>query len=810
MILTLLAITLEVPLISASTYTLTVESYVQKPWEGTATSFSIEIYVSPYGSLGGTAYTTLTDISGLNEGVQYSIKVPLSASYGSSDVVIFDHWEGDTDIISGPMADLEKIDTNGDGVLDEPYVVFTLLNPPGAGDKLVKAMYELQWGPLGEHLSFHVIWGPTGQRIALLNGEVDVLTDLTRPIDIDSLSAGLDGIEGTEDDNIISAITGFHMCYFGFNMRKAPFGPADGSNPGLALRQATAYLLFKDNLIATLFRYVAGRLDTFVPPAMAAWFNPDVTIYDYDSSQANSTLIAAGYTFDAAEDRWRDPSGALLPDINIMCPLFEVAPTSYSIASTLVEEMKNLKIWATLAPTDFWTLNVDVFQYHNFDMYFSGWKTLSRFPDYLYDFFHSSNDIEWGDNAPGIRNAELDEKLEVIKFSLDHAAKEEATMDAQVMLADLLPYIPVYSRNYFNAHRPDFHGLVLSPGYGVSNFWAFMEIHGPRESPIVKPPDYPIQGNRTIWTIGDKPESFNPATAGTTFAWDILGNVYNVYGPDSLLLMNPYTHKDIPWLAEDWIVEGPINTIAPNGGKIVNGMKITFDLTDTTVYWHDGEEFDANDVVFAWEFVRDDALPNFLSFWEYLIDTDAPDTKTAVAYLNTTSQWLLYEAANIAVIFPPQVWGPLKGTGAMNIMNFNPEQHLRSELGSYPAEAAYPWLTQVIGVGPWMFKSTTTDRIDTDLVAFDVRTHASGSNIPTLHFFKTTGEITELFVEMFYMIGDVSINGVVDIMDLARLGMKFLDTGLPGWVQEDVVKDGVINVLDLATSGKNYGKLREY
>lgn len=810
MILSLLAITLKVPLVSASTYTLTVESYIQKPWEDTATSFSIKIYLSSYGGLGGTPYTTPVNLSGLDEEVQYSIKVPLSASNSLSEVAIFDHWEGDTDIISGPMVNLEKIDTDGDGAVDEPYLLFTLLNPGGGGDKLVKAIYKLQWGSLSEHLSFHTVWGHTGQRIALLTREVDILTDLIQTLDIDLLSVGLDGIEGTEDDNIITSTPGFHMCYFGFNLRRAPFGPANGSNPGLALRQAIAYLLPKDTLIGSLFRYIAVRLDTFVPPALAAWYNPDVTIYYYNPSQANSTLIAAGYTFDTGQDRWRDPSGELLPDITVVCPLHEVADTSYSIASALVDEMNDLRIWATLAPMDFWQINVKVFQYHDFDMYFSCWRTLSRFPDFLYDFFHSSNDIEWGDNSPGIRNAELDEKLETIKFSLDHESKVEAAMDAQVMLADMLPYVPVYSRNYFNAHRPEFHGIVLSPGYGINNFWTYVSIHGPRLSPIVKPPDYLMQGNETIWTLGDAPESFNPATAGSSFAWDILGNIYNVYGPDSLLLLNPYTHKDIPWLAEDWTVEGPINTTAPNGGAIVNGMKITFSLTDATVYWHDGEEFDANDVVFAWEFVRDDELPNFLPFWEYLIDTDTPSSKTAVAYINTTSQWLLYEAANIAVMFPPQVWSPLKGTGATNIMNFNPEEHLRSELGSYPAEEAYPWLTQVIGVGPWILKSTSEDRMDTDLVAFDIRTHASGHAILSLHFFKTTGEIRELFAGMFYEIGDVSIDGVVDIMDLARIGMKITETGLPGWLQEDIVRDGVINVLDLATAGKNFGKQREY
>jgi len=802
----LLTLLFAVPFSSAAAYTQTVESYYKTSWGSTTTSLEIKVYISPWGSLGGTPYTTPIDITGLEEGTNYYLKVPLTAEAGGQGVVIYDRWEGDTNVIQGPQPDLEMIDTDGDGALDKAYLVSTLNNPIGGGDKLLKAMYKLQWGPQSEHMLFRTILGPTGQRIAMLNREVDILTDLIRTIDIDALVLGPDGIAGTSDDNKLTSTPAFHMCYFAFNLRKFPFGPVNGSNPGQALRQAIAYLLPKDALIGSLFKYIAVRLDSTVPPSFAAFYNPNVAIYDYNPAQASSTLYSAGYTFDTKNNVWKAPNGTALPTISIMSPLYEVAPTSFTIASRLVQEMNAIKLWAVHEPANFWAMNTKVFQYHDFDMYFSCWDQIGSAPDFLYDFFHSSNDVEWGDNSPGIRNDALDQVLETLKFSLNYNAQVEAAQNAQLELSIMLPYVPVYSRNYFNAHRPEFKSVILSPGYGIDNFWTFTNIRGPRISPIVKPPGYMVQGNETIWTIGDKPESFNPAYAGTVYAWQILGNVFNAYAFDSLIMTNPYDHTDMPWLADSWLVEGPINITAPNGGTIVNGMKITFTLTERTVYWHDGEVFDANDVVFSWEYVRNETIPNFMSFWVNLVDADAPDARTAVLYQNTTGLWLLYDAAIIGILFPPQVWNKVRddpNTLANEVLLYQPEKHPRPN-------AAYPWLTEVIGVGPWVFRDTSSDNYYTNIVAFDVRTHEPSSNMPNLHFFKTTGENQEMMLKMFYKMGDVSLNGKVDITDLSRLASKYGKRGTPGWRQEDVVTDGIINILDLATAGKNFGKQREY
>ena len=45
---------------------------------------------------------------------------------------------------------------------------------------------------------------------------------------------------------------------------------------------------------------------------------------------------------------------------------------------------------------------------------------------------------------------------------------------------------------------------------------------------------------------------------------------------------------------------------------------------------------------------------------------------------------------------------------------------------------------------------------------------------------------------------DVNGDGVVNIADVAAVGMRYGETGEPGWIPEDVNRDGVVNVSDVA------------
>jgi alpha-tubulin suppressor-like RCC1 family protein len=53
---------------------------------------------------------------------------------------------------------------------------------------------------------------------------------------------------------------------------------------------------------------------------------------------------------------------------------------------------------------------------------------------------------------------------------------------------------------------------------------------------------------------------------------------------------------------------------------------------------------------------------------------------------------------------------------------------------------------------------------------------------------------------------DVNGDHVVNILDLALVGMHWGEAGAPGWIQEDVNSDGVIGILDVAMLGVHWGE----
>jgi hypothetical protein len=52
----------------------------------------------------------------------------------------------------------------------------------------------------------------------------------------------------------------------------------------------------------------------------------------------------------------------------------------------------------------------------------------------------------------------------------------------------------------------------------------------------------------------------------------------------------------------------------------------------------------------------------------------------------------------------------------------------------------------------------------------------------------------------------MNVDGMIDIFDIACVGIHWGDTGSPGWIREDVVKDGVIDIEDLSAISVKFGE----
>ena len=80
---------------------------------------------------------------------------------------------------------------------------------------------------------------------------------------------------------------------------------------------------------------------------------------------------------------------------------------------------------------------------------------------------------------------------------------------------------------------------------------------------------------------------------------------------------------------------------------------------------------------------------------------------------------------------------------------------------------------------------------------------------PNVHFEVNDGMLSDfedisIIVNSTTLIGDVSQDGAVNILDMIRIGQHWGETGTAGWIPEDVNTDGAINTLDNIVVGQHW------
>lgn len=515
---------------------------------------------------------------------------------------------------------------------------------------------------------------------ALQMGDIDVLCGIYGGFPDLSFN---DIIKLDQEGFTITIAPWFHYCHFGFNMRKWPFMQDATGN---AFRHATAHLVPKEEIIEALFMYPWGnateRWDYLLASGQDAWLNPNIDKHPYSIDEAVSILSSAGYTFvdntptqglpssivsAGTEDHWLAPNGTQLPVIKVFSPLHTQAPTSYTLVNMTVERMNAAGLTSVVhEPMEFATYMDMVEVDHDFDMYFCCWH-LDSHPAFLYNTYHSSQDFPWGDNFDGIHDSALDAQLEVIQSSTDITEIRDAVANAQMLLSELLPRIPIYSRNIVGAFNPNLDGIVNMYGYGANNQWTVLNIHH-QGIPL---------GATLNWGLSGEPSFLSPARTDNDYSLEVLGRIF-----DGLLAKNPETGELMPWIASNWNIEP---WTAPGD---IPGMNITFWLRDD-VCWQDNNPFTAEDIKFSLEYIQQHELREL---WpKNLVEVVVPPANSYVVqvYVNTSSYWLLYDIAEAATLFPKHIWESVSDP-----INFEPWNE------DHPTEEG---LSQLIGTGPFYF-----------------------------------------------------------------------------------------------------------
>ncbi|RLI39851.1 hypothetical protein DRO69_13785, partial [Candidatus Bathyarchaeota archaeon] len=437
---------------------------------------------------------------------------------------------------------------------------------------------------------------------------------------------------------------------------------------------------------------------------MGIWHNPYVTKPGGNYTRAWQILQDAGFYI--SDGILYQPNGVPVRDeIHALSP--SEAPTSVAFTQEFVDKWNDFfdnYLGVTNCnffndPIPFNTLIIDAFYYRNFDLYFGCWH-LDRFPDFIYDFFHSSLDMPWGYNSPGIKDDALDALLETVKWGLDFEEKLEACLDAQALLAEeLVPYIYVYHRIYWciwRAHTPDaIVNVINMQGVGADNRWTWNLAHW-ASSPT---------GGTVKYNLGVEPDYLHPGWADSAYEIWILDRCM-----DTLTAVNPQL-MDIPWIAVHWEME----TFSWPPLGIYNGTKVIFRIR-SDVQWHDGWPVTSEDINFSFEFMKN--FPRFKGIWKYYAWSDVLDPFTVVAYFNITSQWIVYELSEMALLFPKHIynpdWHPTRDTINDPVWEISWQDWMSDYTGPIPEEVG-DWspgdpppsglmdLKALVGCGPYYF-----------------------------------------------------------------------------------------------------------
>jgi len=671
-------------------------------------------------------------------------------------------------------------------------------------------------------LTFTVITTPAARAAAMITGTADVWPSLSVPMDLwsspieeengDLTPARIAAVSGA--GAYIAADLGFHVGAIVYNIRADQgYRRTDISYWPLhdaEFRHALIHCYDQSAIIPPLYGYVAVPVRSLVPPAQSKYYNTAVEAHPYNPGDPftsppgeHSTcgiLKAAGYTFVDANnndvvdsaDYWKTPphteypTGCPLPQITIASPPAANAPAAVAHVAAFVTDLSSVGLRATGANglSGFTQANIAFATYlsaaynsANFDAFFACYG-FDKVPDQLYSLLHTNQDslaYPGRRNAPGINDTTINALAETVKFSSDADDIEVAAKAIQGRVYDpalpnadnfALAYMCMYSKLHFNAYVSNLEGIVArAPGLGADNKWTFLNLNWATD------PRMKGTSTQVIWMLPEAPRTFNPLDAATKYEWEILGRVY-----DGLTNVNPYNHRDIPWLASDWVIT-----------ETATGMELDFALRND-ITWHDGYPFTSNDVEFCLELLRDWQVPRYAETTQTLNDVIVTDATHFTINATEAGLALFYDFAGLAAMLPPQIWDRTWPSQAA-LLAYAPET---STYGTdmapgYPAGPTPP-PTNLFGTGPWIFQFWAAATNTGDLNA-------------NTDYFLTTAQIHDLKTELFWEIGDANRDGIINVIDLTYCSFAYgTFLGEPLYCPDcDFNRNGFVGIEDLAT-----------
>ena len=280
--------------------------------------------------------------------------------------------------------------------------------------------------------------GGTGRLSKLLTGECDVLawpaaSQLTILRDDPRLR--------------LTLRPGMNIAYLAFNTDKPPL-----NNP--EVRHALALAINNQRLMQSIYYGTAETAASILPRASWA-YDSEAKVTAYDPEESRARLKALGL-----ENL----------TLHLWVPTTSQAwnPSPLKTAELIQADMAQVGVKVVIVPVEGRFQEARLMDM-NHDITLSGWATDSNDPDSFFRPLLSCAAIDSQTNFAHWCNRDFDNVLKKALLSQQLSARIDAYDEAQKILADELPVLPLASSLRLQAYRYDIKGLVLSP-FGSASF----------------------------------------------------------------------------------------------------------------------------------------------------------------------------------------------------------------------------------------------------------------------------------------------------------------------------------------------------
>jgi ABC-type transport system substrate-binding protein len=288
--------------------------------------------------------------------------------------------------------------------------------------------------PQISRVRFRVVPDAVVRALELRKGSAD--------LEISTLAPDMVPVLSKQPDLAVSLQPGTNFTYLGINL----------NDPILAhreVRQALAYATDREALIKYLLHGEARVAPFSLPPSHWA-YEPNVTQYTLNTARAEQLLDAAGFP--------RKQNG-----IRFHITLKTSTDEQFRlIGAALQEQWRKVGVDLELRPLEFATVLSDATK-GNFQLNLLRWVGANNDPDFFEFAFSSKRFPPDGANRGHYRNPRIDALTDQIRVEMDQEKRKLLCSEVQKILAEDLPYLPLWFTDAVSVHRRTLGELPLAP-----------------------------------------------------------------------------------------------------------------------------------------------------------------------------------------------------------------------------------------------------------------------------------------------------------------------------------------------------------